>query len=510
MDQTRRPLPLICLEIAAVFGVFFLEGAWPVPDVNETVYLAQIKHAWDPGWAAGDIYLQSTDAHGVATATLGWLSLLLPLPAFAWTGRLITWWLLSWSWRRLSFALVPRPWWSIISAALFVCLQERCQMAGEWVIGGLEAKGFAYVLVFLGLEMLVRNRWNWMFVLMGAASAWHVLVGGWSAVAAGVAWLAAGRDRPPLMSILWGLLVGLLLSLPGLWPAFRLNSEATAEQVQKANAIYVLERLPHHLVPQQFPAPLVFKMTLLWVAFVVLWRLAPREPGWRRLAGFVLGSVLIALVGWLLGVMTEGTPLYPSLMRYYWFRLIDAMLPLGVALGTMHWIAGMSRIEPAASRGWLGVAIGIGLLHLGGYVMDRPFPTRPRSDRENKVPDYTAWRHVCNWVRRNSPRDALFLTPRAPQTFRWYSGRGEVVNWKDLPQDASTMLQWRERMRIVHGAPSGSNPPRKWLKSLNERTPDELRKLGEQYGADYLVTESTPPLALECLYRNEAYAVYRL
>ena len=69
-------------------------------------------------------------------------------------------------------------------------------MAGEWVIGGVEAKGFAYVLVFLGLEALAANRWNRVWLLLGAASAFHVLVGGWAAVAAGLAWLLTGSDRP--------------------------------------------------------------------------------------------------------------------------------------------------------------------------------------------------------------------------------------------------------------------------------------------------------------------------
>jgi len=107
-----------------------------------------------------------------------------PVP-LAWTGRILTWLLLAWAWRRLSFAIVPRAWCSVLTAALFGCLMERCHMAGEWVIGGVEAKGFAYVFVFLGLESLVRNRWNRAPLLFGAAGAFHVLAGGWSAVAVG-------------------------------------------------------------------------------------------------------------------------------------------------------------------------------------------------------------------------------------------------------------------------------------------------------------------------------------
>jgi hypothetical protein len=65
-------------------------------------------------------------------------------------------------------------------------------------------------------------------------------------------------------------------------------------------------------------------------------------------------------------------------------------------------------------------------------------------------------------------------------------------------------------MKAVHGAPPGSTPPRTWLKSLTERTPKELQALGEQFGAEYLVTDSTPALDLPCLYRNDAYAIYGL
>ena len=33
-------------------------------------------------------------------------------------------------------------------------------MAGEWVVGGVEAKGFAFALVFFALESGVRERWR--------------------------------------------------------------------------------------------------------------------------------------------------------------------------------------------------------------------------------------------------------------------------------------------------------------------------------------------------------------
>ncbi len=185
--QLRRLRTLA--EIALIFAVFCVQGAWPVPDVNEPHYLGKAIHYWNPDWARGDFFLESADTHKVFYFSFGWLSLWLGPAALAWTGRLLAWLLLAWSWRRLSVAVVPRPWYSVLTAALFVCLTERCHMAGEWVIGGVEAKDFAYVFVFLGLEAIVRNRWNRGLLMFGAAAAFHVLVGGWAVVAAGVAWL---------------------------------------------------------------------------------------------------------------------------------------------------------------------------------------------------------------------------------------------------------------------------------------------------------------------------------
>ncbi|MHC4180705.1 MAG: DUF6798 domain-containing protein, partial [Planctomycetota bacterium] len=233
-----RHCPVLA-EIALVFAVFSIQGASPVPGVNEPYYLGKAIHYWNADWARGDFFLNSKDSHTVFYYTFGWLSLWLRPPALAWFGRVLTWGLLAWAWRRLSFALLPRQWCSILTAALLVCLIERYHMAGEWVVGGVEAKGFAFVLVFLSLEAVVRNRWNRAWLLLGAASAFHVLVGGWSAVAAGLAWLMVGKDRPPLRSMWPAVLGGLILSLPGLVPALMLNWGTAAETVRAANQIYV-------------------------------------------------------------------------------------------------------------------------------------------------------------------------------------------------------------------------------------------------------------------------------
>ena len=93
--RINRWLPLA--EILAIFALFALQGAWPVPDVNEAHYLGKAAHYWNPDWIRGDFFLDSADSHKVFYFTFGWLTLWLPLPAVAWTGRIIAWLLMAWS-----------------------------------------------------------------------------------------------------------------------------------------------------------------------------------------------------------------------------------------------------------------------------------------------------------------------------------------------------------------------------------------------------------------------------
>ena len=569
-QSTRR---LAVVEIALIFAAFALQGAWPVPDVNEPHYLGKAIHYWNPDWLRGDFFMESADTHTVFYFTFGWLSLWLWPTALAWTGRIITWLLLAWSWRRLSVAVVPRPWWSVLTATLFGCLMERCHMAGEWVIGGVEAKGFAYVLVFLGLEALVRNRWNRALMLCGAAAAFHVLVGGWAAVALGFAWLwinALGvrsqpPDGPPALRTLWpGMLVGMLLALLGVIPALMTDAGVDRDMVHQAHQLYVFERLPHHLVLWGMRWEYILRFAVLWAFWLAIGRaekgtgpicrngppgashkldLSPFPPEVRRLRAFIAGAVAITCVGVAVNLLVfVDRPLAAELLRYYWFRLSDVAVPLGVALeGTLLLVGwgygkgdrsnlceapGTDRRlvrpfrqigpvpfsvseRPSVAKCLLAAAIVVAAFHVGDNAIDRATVTVPRSHR---IADYPAWREACDWVARSGeiPPNARFLTPRHSQTFKWYTGRSEVATWKDVPQDSPSIIEWWSRMETIHA--TGNEPPEpRWHQSLSELSPARLRELGKQYHAEYAIVEiGEGPLDLPVVYRNRTYAIYRL
>jgi len=341
-------------EVTLIFLLFFLHAGWPPPDVNEAHYLAKAKHCWNPDWCPGDHFLESADAHAVFYWTLGWLTLYVSLPAAAWIGRIATWLLMAWGWRRLSFALVPRRLYAVLSAALFLCFLSRCHMAGEWVVGGVEAKCLAYPLVFFGLAELVHGRWSWAWLLFGAASAFHVIVGGWCVVAAGVAWLCAGKHRPPLLPMVPALIGGGLLALPGLASGLFLNHGVSPDTVRQATEIYVFERLDHHLLLQCFKLRYVARFVSMAVICAVMYRWLPETARARRLGGFVLGAVLIALAGAAIELILMGDrSVAAMLMRFYWYRLADVAVPIGLALWVIVALITVERRMHKIASKWL-------------------------------------------------------------------------------------------------------------------------------------------------------------
>jgi hypothetical protein len=503
-----------CLETVLVFAVFALQGATPVPEVNEPYYLGKAIHYWNPHWAGGDVFLNTADTHAMFYFTFGWLALWLSPTVLAWTGRVLTWALMAWAWRRLSWAVVPQRWLAVLTAALFVAGMHWGHMAGEWVIGGVEAKGFAYVLVFLGLEAMVANRWNRAWILLGAASAYHPLVGGWATVAAGVAWLLAGNNsgRTSLRSMWPALLAGLLLSLPGLIPALLVSKGADPDTLHKAHWIYVFGRLNHHLAPSSFPAWYVYRFLGMGALFFVLDRWAPGGAARVRLRGFVAGSLAIAALGMAINMLTAVDDfLAAGLLRFYWFRLSDVAVPLGVAMVGADLVRWCS-VSSAAKRLAAAVVVSLAVVHLGWCACQRCLPAIPRADR-GTVDQFWAWRWACEWVAKSSiPQDARFLTPVQCSTFKWYSGRGEVANWKELPQDSQSLVRWWDTLKEIY-APEGDIPS--GFRSLAELDDAQLVRLGRKYGATYAIVERrvegpSPKRALPRVYHNRYYAIYQL
>jgi hypothetical protein len=521
---------LAAVETLFILLLFFLIAGSPPPGVGESHYLPKAKHYWNPGWCRGDLFLESADAHLTFYWCFGWVTQFCSLATTAWIGRGVSWLLLAWSWQRLSVALVPRPLFAILSAGLMLLFTRWFHLAGEWVIGGIEAKSFSYVFFFLALECLVRRRWTPAWMLMGAAAAFHVLIGGWGCVLLGGVWLIERKtpETPTLLKMLTAVIGGFILTLPGLLPAVLLNRGVDSVAARDAATAYVFERLGHHLVFHRFDHLYMLRHLALLIAWAAMAWQQRNDVRLRALHLFVLGAVLMGLCGAIIDQsLLYHRELAAKLLRYYWFRLSDTMLAVGCALALIQEIARRQQSRPQLFAGLIFVAvIAVGAdvtytlktrneLRLPGAFL-QPKPTQPPASKEIKAEIplnemFTHWQDVCAWIERETPLDSRFLTPRRQQTFKWYAQRSEVVNWKDVPQDAAGLLRWKEAMEEIY--------PRKTFEDdLAAHIEPRLIAIARKYNAQYIVLDRTRaqrPLKFERVYpairsQNPAYEVYRL
>ena len=305
---------------------------------------------------------------------------------------------------------------------------------------------------------------------------------------------------------------------------------------RQAAQIYVFQRFPHHLDPMKFWSdgfvpPFLFLLAL----WLVLRPSAAESPGARRLWRFTAAAAVIALIGAAISLLRFYDPAMAAAgMRFYWYRLIDVAAPLAVAILGVRWFI-QHRMRLA-----LAMVIVLSVLHAADCLVlklfsDPPFADRqidgaawrsaflwavgrgggprfPRQPRADKLENYGDWLDVCHWVSapKNTLPDARFIIPRTAYTFKWYAGRGEVVNWKETPQDAANLVAWWGRIEDVYA--TGNRPPQdKYYLSLADAGAPKLREAAKKFDADYLVTQvSLPLLPLPVVYKNGSFAVYKL
>lgn len=543
-----------------VLAIFFIVGGTPAPHVNETHYLTKAKHYWDPSYAPGDLFLDSADPHLAFYWTVGWLTKWLSLPVVAWVGRAAAWALLAWGWLRLVRAVFDSPWAAPLSAALWLVLINRGNFAGEWVVGGVEAKCFAYAFVLAGLAAMARGRWTSPWIWFGLASAMHVLVGAWAVVAGLAVWATEPRGgRASVKRLLPGLIVGGLISLFGLLPALALERGVDTAVASEASRIYVFDRLPHHLAPLSLKpeelAPKLARFGLLCAAMVALWALARRKkapgasrgleprrdsladprlaPGaflsscdagvdpcvaLNRVFRFAAAALAANGAGLLIEAVLSGRPDDAArILRYYWFRQADVVVPLAVAL------AAVSLALSLARRGlrWGGAAIaaialwsGVELLLIAADRWQSPIPPADVRISGDSPERFAAWRDACQWVNDHAPADAVFLIPRSGQSFKWYAGRADAANWKDVPQDAAGVVQWRARCEQLFPKSQRFGKPTT-LDSPEKLGAERLRELADEYGATHVLAAAYPPLDLPVAYAPDpgsadSFTVYEL
>lgn len=541
--SVRKGFALWGMEVVATAILFAMAGAWPAPDTNEAHYLAKAKHLSDPQWGEGDFFLETPDAHRLFFLVMGPVCQSVPLETAAWIGRVAGWGVLAIAVVHAARSVGLMSWGVILAGAMYSLAVRHTTVSGEWVIGGCEAKVFAWALVLWAVGDVARGKFSRAWLVGGAATAFHVLVGGWGMVGIIFGWICTRVFRikesvaihdgahhpiePEQQSIFWEqylppvfLFCGAALAAVGVLPALALSAGTEASERMAAATIQVVERLPHHLLISTFADGMVARHVLAWLLWMGLIWSGQRTAATCRMSTILFGSMLIAIAG---VAVTACEPIFPgpshAVLRFYWYRLADGLLPLGLAIGvaSAFWQSKHNTVF-FSTLGFRGMITALLVIDMILQVPHWPIPGRSavacRADRHVSA---DAWVDVCRWVALNTPENACFLTPRGAATFLFRTSRKEVVSWKNMPQDPKSILQWKRRLLDCFAESHGNS-----IRSLESSTLsfgiDRVTSVAARYGADHLIApvatfdalakESRSSLSL--LYSNSVYGVYHI
>lgn len=505
--STRGDLVAFVCLFALMFAYSLIQAN--IPGVNEPHYLTKARHVWDPSWCAGDLFLESSNPHLVFYRTVGALAAVTYFPVAAVLGRLLGSGLVAYGWQRLSRTVTGSRWAGFVSAAFALSLATFGNWSGEWLVGGVESKVFAYGFAYWATAVLLEGRVTAAGLLAGLSVSFHPVVGVWftatlaaAALAHCTAWCPI-RGLAGLKTRVWllGGLTFLVAAAPGVVPALAVLGAGSEEAALEATRYQVTRRLAHHLNPFAFAghAHLAAAIAVaLWGGLT--WAVVTRRLG-GRLSGdarhsviavqvMVAASILIAAGGVL---VAAGLPSdwAVKLLKFYPFRVADILVPWSLCLMTATIL--VTGTPLIAAR--LATAAAI-LVALGVPAHDRDSSRLSPSMKED-------WGNVCWWVRSNTPEDALCLAAETRWAFKWFAQRPEYVNHKDCPQDPESIAEFRRRQRVLYD----------WSTAAIEDqlvTADELSDLREQTGIDYLITYRFGPIEPPPTHSGGYFHVYRL
>jgi hypothetical protein len=516
--SARQSVLTIPSILAAAIMLVAFNGGISIGASNHVGLLPVVRRILDPTYLPGDFNIQLRLYHHRAFAyLLAGLSWLLgeehAVVALHAAGALLLAGSLWFLCRALRITLA-----GYAAAVLFLAsgfLWANYGLEENTFIGNREVQPplFAHSFVLLAAAFLIGERYRAAAFAAGMAVFFHLQIGvictlliapfyaarlrrfGWRELAR-LALCHLIPAAPALFHLAGMLSRGLLRPASQFWPL----------------PFYIDFRHPHHFELMSVAHGLwvgghVAAMILIW-----LW-LRRAKPDAGRAVG-VLAGLSASLV--LLSLVHFGD--------YYWLRhdrianlQMIRLSPLIPVFGVLCLIRLIQEFAQTSRARWAAPAASVCLLLLGaGWAVralrqpDAPF----RLGIERYADEPSDYVRLCNWIKTNGPRDAVYLTPPGTAGFTALTDRSCVVDFKINPDGALGMADWFERLSDLTGGKLPTERGLKNRKPLNKAygqlSAEQLMAAGKKYNARYAIVPKESKVEWETLHEIGGWRLVKI
>ncbi len=496
---------------------------------NEVDVLPLAKQFVAPDWIANDWYLNlETNYRYLFQIIFGWLIVHFGFLATSIIGRLICYALVSWGivllGQKLGLSLSY-----LLLATVVITYQGNLQgtIAGEWFVGGLEAKALAYGLILIALPLMLSKKYILMTLLLGLATSFHVLVGGWAFITT-LGWFCFRPQRLfKLGKNVWLLLVIYLAASAFAIPtAFQQLFAPSISANISPSFIYVFLRLPHHLNPFAWHPLLWLRLTIylsIWALCMVSLQKNADLQGWKSedYARFELAEfTLISLIPFVTGVAIAFFDHQGQWLQYYPFRFGDMMLPLTTFLLLACSLQAKFSFKNNRFRLILIALLSCILLTQGAIFNQRAIAYADFPTSEQDVD--SQFKLMSTWIDEHIDREAIVIShPWKLTSFSWMSERATIVKLKMFPQTKKSIVEYYERLNDLSAGAVAKiyfgdrkidqgNMVKAISAGFSHLNTSQVKQLMTKYQSNYFLTDESHHLDLPVVHIQAPYILYGL
>lgn len=358
---------------------------------------------------------------------------------------------------------------ALVVLLLFIDLRQSI-VGGEWFIGGIETKAFAYGFGLMALSAADMGRTRTASVFVALSAYFHFLVGGFWFLFVTVYQAFDPDQRSKLRSFLALTIVLLLPLLAGLLMDVRDAAGMRAPAgMPNADKIYSIIRAPHHVAPFDGPHPWWKKALAAALLAAVL------TPAAWLAAGHVSGSLRP-----LLRTLSVTLLLIPLALVASWFDRHHGTLgkfylfrPASPLLLLLLFASAALLHERLGERRWTSLVWAALTAGSFTYILITPhLLVRPRA---------VDTRPILTAIRTNTSPGQIVLEDPALDQLRGVNlqrqlGRPMFVSWKFVPTNPADIYTWYHRIQLRQRLFDGGCPADKRIGALIVASKNVRRK----------------------------------
>jgi len=388
---------------------------------------------------------------------------------------------------------------------LFFMFFRNGSGAGEWMVGGLETKVFAYGFALLALTAFLKKQLWAGQAFAGLALSFHLLVGIYSLFCLlPVLYVYQREAKDFYVKFFRTLPLFLSTAAVGIFSIANelLFSEGGSSQL--GWDFYVNIRVPHHTLPAAFNVEKWIKLGV-FAGLNLLFFLKSKKQTIRLIASYALFSFIISLVG--IGVFFFHSS--GHYFKYYFFRFGDIMLPL---MSLLLLVAFLSETQASFIRkrkkqlqlAVMVVSVIILIPFARTFITD--FSTSAGQIKARTSGDVA----LETWVKANVSKSAEIITQPDDDFFYINYERPLFVSWKHSPQNNTDIMEWHRRLVLLNRGQEFSKV-NQFKQNYVQLTETEILAIANTYpSVAYIIMPDTIALKLPVAFKTDKSVLYKV